>query len=238
MRSLLFGALLLVSGTANAAVVTWDGASGLTPDQIGLPYAAVDDGTAPTLVAGELTISTASNPTNEFYRHDAADLAFTGAHTISFRMKVDSGSTGHISRGPAAVTFTTMSGVGQSLWLDTDEAFFSDIGVRGDSDGFAAGYHDFRIEIAGLASGSAVSLFVDNVLLLSDTLFTSAADFGTAPRIAWGEFSAVAQGQSTWTFFEHDAAIAFADDIPEPTGLAIAALALAGVAGWRRMTRG
>lgn len=151
-------------------------------------------------------------------------------------MKVDSGGSGNIARAPAGVTLTTMGSIGQSLWIDSGEVFFSSAAGRGSSDTITAGYHDFRIEIGGLSVGSSVDLYIDGVLEISDTLFNSAPNFGTAPRIVWGDLSTIASGQSTWTYFEHDAAI---DQIPEPAGFGFVTLALA-VLGtkWKRARLG
>ena len=68
-------------------------------------------------------------------------------------------------------------------------------------------FHDYRIVMAGINIGIAISLFDYGHLVLSHTLFISAANAGANAHLLGGEFSSAANGQTTWQAFSHNAAI-------------------------------
>ncbi len=220
-----------------ASIVTWQASSGLKPDEIANPYLLFDTAANdPVLSSGVLTIATTTNNERMGYRMEGSVLAMPAAPVIEFNMRMDSHQSipyPHLRTG-AAVGITTQNSVGNVVYIGIDEVFFLTTGgLQGpvasiDTD---SSFHDYRIEVGGLVAGSSVSLFQDNVLVLSHELINDEPNYGNEASIFFGNNTTVAHGKSEWTSFQHNAAA-----VPEPTSFVVlGGLALAfGLAGWRR----
>lgn len=228
--------LTSLSGTVQAALLTWDGGTGFEPDEISPPYTLFDSSVNdPVLSSGILTIDTDSNAELMGYRMLGASLVMPTAPRIEFNMRMGlQSSSSPTLRTGAAVSITTQNSVGNVVYIGTDEVFFLDTGgVRGpsamiDTD---SAFHDYRIEVAGINSGAAISLFQDNSLVLSHVLITDAANYGNTPRIFFGNNTTAAHGVSEWTSFEHNAA---ASVVPEPSSLFLMSIGLVFIAFSRK----
>ncbi len=224
-----------------ADTVIWEASSGLKPEQIGTPYSLVDTASnAPILSSGILTLDTGLDSELMVYSMNGPALAMPTAPVIEFSMRMDSHSTSFPTlRTGAAVGITTQSSVGNVVYIGIDEVFFlTSGGFQGPSANIDTDsiFHDYRIEVAGLSSGSAISLFQDNSLVLSHVLITDNANYGSEERIFFGNNTTVAHGISEWVSFQHNAAA-----VPEPTSslLLLSALMCTGIT-WKRTrsTRG
>jgi len=210
---------LLFVGDVRSDTVIWEASSGLMPDQIGNPYTLVDTSVKdPILSSGILTIDTDIDSELMLYSMTGSTLAMPVAPVIEFNMRMDSHSTSFPTlRTGAAVSITTQNSVGNVVYIGIDEVFFlTSGGAQGptaniDTD---TSFHDYRIEVAGLSSGSTISLFQDNSLVLSHVLVTDAPNYGNEERIFFGNNTTVAHGTSEWVSFQHNAAA-----VPEPSSL-------------------
>lgn len=215
-----------VNGHANTVI--WQANSGLKPEQIANPYSLVDTAVNdPTLSSGILTIDTDIDSELMSYSMTGSALAMPAAPVIEFNMRMDSHSTSFPTlRTGAAVSITTQNSVGNVIYIGIDEVFFL---TTGGSQGPTASidtdssFHDYRIEVAGLSAGSAISLLQDNSLVLSHVLVTDAANYGNEERIFFGNNTTVAHGTSEWVSFQHNAAI------PEPSSLSLLLVTTAGL---------
>jgi len=196
-------------GDAEAAELTWDAGDGLTPDQLPTSYERISSGTATTVLNGTLTIETTSDGDNAFYRLADPGAAFVGAHEVVFELQLISSSSPYAHRTGAAVQVVTGANVGQALFIGEGEVFFTTALGRGDEANIdtTSQINEYRLELSGSTSGSAIDLYVNNVLVISDVLFTDAPNNGGSARIAFGEFSGAAHGVSKWLSFSHDAAV-------------------------------
>ena len=209
---------------AHSELAVWEANSGLKPDQIGTPYSLVDTAdNDPVLLSGILTLDTDLDGELMLYSMTAAALAMPTAPVIEFNMRMDSHSTSFPTvRTGAAVSITTQNSVGNVVYIGIDEVFLlTSGGAQGpvaniDTD---SAFHDYRIELAGLGPGSAISVFQDNSLVLSHVLITDTGNYGNEERIFFGNNTTVAHGTSEWVSFQHNAAA-----VPEPIMLTMLTL--------------
>jgi hypothetical protein len=230
--------VLTLIGNSQAAVVTWNGASGLQPDEITQPYELIDSASPedPVLSAGVLTLASDPNAELLAFKMSGDALSMPATPQVEFTMRMVSHSSQFplLSAG-AAVTITTQNSVGNTLYIGIDEVFFLTTGGnRGpsaivDTD---SSFHDYRIEIAGLSSGSAITLFQDNIEILSHVLSSNPSNYGVGARIAFGDITGIARGTSEWTFFQHNAAPPLPPSVPAGSdlgrGILLALLLVAG----------
>lgn len=202
--------LWLGGGTAEAAVVTWEASSGLTPDQTTQPWELGDTATPedPILSGGVLTLGTSAIEENLFYIQSGDSIDMPSMLVIEATVRFVSGSSADASRAPAAINFTTSPGVGNYLFIDQDVIFTnSDGSTRGASAAVDTdeALHLYRIEVSGTATGSMIQIFQDGNLKLSGATFTDSTFNGTVPRVAFGEISILSTGTSEWTRVSHNA---------------------------------
>jgi hypothetical protein len=211
MRALhLVLAIALSAATAAAQPIeaVWDGASGLTPDQVCPAWTLTDTapGADPVLDAGVLTLSTAAVAEDMFYVQTALTTPAPDPIVIEARLRFTSGSSNLNNRGPAAIAVTTAANTGTLFFVGADDIFLTADGdVRGpsasvDTDG---AFHTYRIEIT---AAGVVTVAYDGTPTLTGATYTSAPAFGAVPRILWGEGSIVAFGTHAWESFRHNAA--------------------------------
>ena len=237
------GIVALSATPSKAAIVSWQSSSALTPDQISPAYSLFLGGAGPnpTLSAAGLNISTTGPGANSAaYLQSDPLVDFVGSHEIRFEMQLVSTSQTQVDRTASGITFTTQANIGQSLFIDNGQAFFISGSGNGVGNSFALDtsiFHDYRIAISGTASGSLVSLFVDGALKLQDSLFASAGNFGATERVAFGEFSSAAFGESNWKSFVHDAGVPTPVPLPAAFPLFAGGLGLLGFLNWRRQRK-
>lgn len=234
--SVMAAALLLSTSRTNAATVSWDASSATTPDSVG--YTLFDTATPedPVLGPSHLTLSTDNAPELMFYRMDESQLAFPGVTEISFRMRLTASSNNLAHRAGAAVNAYVQDDIFTYLWIGEDEVLFTN-----GSDAVVASnttidtndsLHDYLLRINGTNSGDSVSLFQDNVLILTSQLFTAGLPgLQSSPRIVFGEVTGAETGTSQWQRFSHNAAISA---VPEPGAALLMVLSTAGFAVTRR----
>jgi len=225
----LLGAVLCVSmylaGNVTADMVMWNASSGQRPDEISAPYSLLDTSpNSPVLSAGLLTLQTDADAELMTYLMVGSELEMPGMPEIEFNMRMVSQETSFPAiRTGATVSITTQNNVGSALYIGTDEVFFlTNGGLRGPSAAIDtdSAFHDYRIEVDGLAAGSQIRLYQDNLLAISHTLITDSGNYGPQARVLFGNQTTVAHGISEWTSFHHNAGVA----VPEPSSFLLVSM--------------
>jgi hypothetical protein len=233
-KQTLFAALaltLLLAG-ASAATNRWDAASGLYPGQMLYRWPLYRSGSPPlpVLSGGVLTFfSTNAYSDNEFYIQSGDMLAMPGRLVIEAQVRYVSQNTTRPDRTPACIGFATLPGVGNSLWIGPDQILLlkapdatGGTNTVVDTDG---DFHTYRIEVEGLAAGSAVKVYYDGTLALVGTTYTSITYNGSEARVFWGEGTSHANGVAEWRYVWHNAAAVPAVwgvksyEVPFPSGV-------------------
>jgi hypothetical protein len=206
-------ALTLPLAGAKAATNRWDAASGLRPDQMIYRWPLYSSGTAPlpVLSGDRLTFySTNAYSDNEFYLQSGDMLAMPARLVIEAQVRFVSQATARADRTPACIGFVLQPGVGNGLWIGPDQIFLlkapdatGGTNAVVDTDG---GFHTYRIEVEGLAAGSAVKVYYDGTLTLVGTTYDSVYYNGTEPRVFWGDGTIHASGVAEWRYVWHNAA--------------------------------
>ena len=203
---------------ANAAVISWDASSGLTPDQVGFELSDSSSPENPILASSILTIGNNSASERMFYatREPTAALLFPSVFEAFFRMKFVSSSTSYAGRRAAGILVTVNANTGSNLYIGNDSIFLSaDFTQQGPSATVDTNdeFHDYVLRI----EGTEVSVFQDGSLVLSgNTLDSEAAEIGTSPRVLFGDVTSLAYGTSEWQSFSHNAMA-----IPEPSSIVL-----------------
>ena len=104
--------------------------------------------------------------------------------------------------GTATIYFVTELGVENWLSIGADEIFVN-AGARTsrgatanvDTDG---AFHNYRIEVNGVTTGSTFKVFYDGTLTLTGALYFE--DEGQFPEIFWGSYPS---GETLWQSFRH-----------------------------------
>ena len=199
----------LASPFLNTIDQTWDGGSGLLPDQFSADWLVTDTATPedPSLAGGILTLATDVNLENIAYTQLDSTLVIPNQLEVEFEVKYISGTTSVGYRAPIFLSITTDDNAGISLFIADDNIFLTsaentvgESAIVDTNDDF----HIYKLLCLGTSAGSTVLLYHDDVLTLSGTLFTQAA----SARIAWGEGSTLASGVSEWKRVTHNAAAA------------------------------
>ena len=192
--------VLLLCGTQalQAGDSIWTAASGALPTSLNPPWQYATAGGTAVLENEALRIA---NPNGQatFYRGDGIenDLDIPTNLVIEARMRVVSGT--------AIIYFVTQPGDAENwLRIGPDEIFVN-AGSRTnrgavaqvDTDG---AFHDYRIEVHGVATGSVVQVFYDGTLALRGSLFLGDED--EVIQIVWGTLTG---GESLWQSFRHNA---------------------------------
>jgi hypothetical protein len=232
--ALVFSLLAAAPAAWSADVITdWNAAAGLptasTP-------AWLQTGSALSLTAGVLTLSTHSDAENVYFLQDSSvnpGFSTLAGASIEARLRYVSGSTSGDARDPAFIGFTQDGNWGNALFIGNGRIF---IGNGTNTRGATAGvdtsvFHTYRIDLGATAGGSAsFSVSVDGLAVLSGSTYFSASDNGMGERIYWGEGSSLAYGTTQWQFVR-DAA-----PVPEPATWAMWTAGLL-VAGARLRSR-
>ena len=226
-RALLATALILVSApaSAEAATLLWDAASGLLPDEIGVPYELVDEASPenPALAGGVLTLSTSQNAERMLYRqtvHEVPDLL-----VIEMSMRFVSGTSSGARRA-AGLLFSPAPSEGSSFYIGADEIFLLEANnVKGPSVNVDTDdtFHTYRIEVDAVGD---ISVFYDDALVLSGAEFTDAVN-GSAPRIVFGLVSISTFGTAEWEYVEHNAIPVLGASSPARLAVVLALLGIA-----------
>ena len=201
---------------ALAGDTLWQASSGLKPDQINPPWDSYVEVSAPPpyLTNGALHIEVEHGGIHlyEYYAqlggHPSLPLAMPTRLVIEARMRLVNGTSNHVARAPAAIVFVTSPGVGCALNIDHDEIFLYSAGAgHGPSTNVDTKLnpHTYRIEVAGLSAGSAVTVFYDGQRVLTGTTFYDLYLNGDRPQISWGDITEFEWGASDWYSFYHNA---------------------------------
>lgn len=224
MRSAVLCVVVTLALYASAAepvpYALWEASSGLTPDQVG--YELIDESSPedPILSSSALILGNDVMSERLFYRRAGADLFLGDTIEVAFRMRFVNGASSYSGRAPAVVALTTAPYTGVGLYIGMDVIFLTvpDFTQRGpenttlDTD---SSFHDYRISIDGTAAGSAVSVFQDDILVLSGVTHNGESQVGDIANVRFGEESIYAYGTSEWQSF----AI-----IPEPAAFSLLGL--------------
>ncbi len=197
----------------------WDAARRVLPDEVCPPWTLTDT-TAPEpyVLNGALRFSTPSTNSNDsYYSQVGADLLAPRPDplVIEARMRETSSTNtaGQVRRG-AAIDIAVGANVGNTVYIGDDRVLL--LSAANTQGAFAnvdtASFHDFRVEVD---ADGAIRVFRDGALLISGHTFTAAGNYGTDPRIAFGDISPAARGASEWEYVRHNASAA-ASACPDP----------------------
>jgi hypothetical protein len=187
-------------------VLSWDAASGLTPDQLDPPYKLIlsDGATAPVLEPDALRITTEQFAQNAFYLMTEPLVTTNRPFTVEFRVQLISGVSSVEQRGPIMLFITTSDATGTLLGIDIDQVFFmassNERGAVAEIDTDEA-VHTYRLEHDGTGG---FKLFYDDGEILTSSAFIDEGSHGTRMRIGWGEGSILALSDSRWVSFTHN----------------------------------
>jgi hypothetical protein len=230
----VFSLLAAASAAWSADVITdWNAAAGLptasTP-------AWLQTGSALSLTAGVLTLSTHSDAENVYFLQDSSvnpGFSTLAGASIEVRMRYVSGSTSGDARDAGFVGFTQDGNWGNALFIGNGRILIgSATNTRGATASVdTSAFHTYRIDMGASAGGSSSFIVsVDGLAVLSGSTYFSNSDNGLGQRIYWGEGSSLAFGTTEWQFVR-DAA-----PVPEPATWAMWATGLLG-AGLRLRRR-
>ncbi len=204
ISSLPFG---VARATSHSVVTLWEASSGDHPtEHAPLPWNLFDDATPeePVLSGGILTLSTSVNAERMTYKQSAAEISMPSTLVIEFEMRMVSGSTSSSARGPVAVPFAVSPSTGNGFQIDVDKVFLNVSNVVPDTPAFVDTddtFHTYRIEV----TGSVITVYQDDVQILTGSTYTDPAVFGTDLLIGWGMNSSLSHGVSEWKSFQHNA---------------------------------
>jgi hypothetical protein len=179
----------------------WTASSGAFPTSLNPPWQAAMPGGNSVLENGALRI-THLNGQATFYQGDGTEnqLDFPTNLVIEARMRLVSGT--------AIIYFVTQPGDAENwLRIGPDEIFVN-AGSRTNRGAVAHvdtdnAFHDYRIEVHGVTTGSTVNVFYDGAPTLTGSLFLGDED--EVIQIVWGTLTG---GESLWQSFRHNASTA------------------------------
>jgi hypothetical protein len=156
-----------------------------------------------------LFFSTGLDGAREFYWRP--EITIPDTLVVEFRAQLDFGSSSNPARGPANVVITTSPGVGHLFHINIGEIFFA--AGHGEGGQLLKGpmasvpttgaFHTSRLEVVG----NSVAAYYDGTRKLISSSYTDTLDHGLVTRIAFGEGSVAAQGQSEWEYIRHNAGL-------------------------------
>lgn len=194
---------IVVSGDPITVTTGWDGSLGLDPLWTCPPWVKL--GLGGVMVDNMLHFESEFGSDTNAYIQTGTTLALPPTWIIEANLRVNQSVSGFPQRTGAGIWFSTGAGVGNALQLGEGEIFLAagnmTKGASASVD--TAGFHTYRIEVT--AASGAVNVYQDGNLVLSGDVFTSTEFNGTAPRIEFGDGSALATGSSDWHFVRHNA---------------------------------
>ncbi len=200
--------LLTLPLSAQGFNSVWEASSHQLPDSICPGWISSDnaDPENPSFEGDTLVISTSAYAENMFYVMNAPYVAFPDPVVVEFSMKYVSGENEPTepTRRACHVYIGTGSQNAAVLYFGKDELFlWSSFEVIGDSDASDTDsiYHTYRIEVT---AAGAVSVFKDNLLLLSGSTFNHFLN-PVNQQIYWGDGTGNAYGESRWINVKHNA---------------------------------
>ncbi len=186
----------------------WEASSHQHPDSICPGWISSDnaDPENPSFEGDTLVISTSAFAENMFYVMNAPYVTFPDPVVVEFTMKYVSGDNeiSEPSRRACHVYVGTGSQNAAVLYFGKDETYlWSGFEAIGDSDASDTDsiYHTYRIEVT---AAGAVSVFKDNLLLLSGSTFNHFLN-PVNQQIYWGDGTGNAYGESRWINVKHNA---------------------------------
>ncbi len=200
--------LLLAPCAPHAAESVWTAGSGLVPESACPAWTAGGSGSS-LLDQGSLLIQTNSCGDNRYYLQEAPDIAIPDTLIVEAQLSVSQsnecvGPCGHY-RGAAAIAVTTAPFVGTLAFVANNEVMLvSDAGCH-PAQVASAATGTTRTYTLRIVGGSAVTLSVDGVVVLSGNTYASASDHAEVPRILWGEGSSLTYGTERWSSVRHNA---------------------------------
>lgn len=222
---------------AQAALVSWQASSGLTPDAAVPQWQLLDSANPenPNLTGGVLTIGGNQIAEQMVYSMTGTDTDFSGGATywLEARLRVNTQSlTGGWWRAPVTMGIGFDGGGLAIFELRRDSIYLrngdNSLGALNNTVDTDTDFHLYRMEVLGSTAGSTVNVYQDGVLVLSDN---AVYNFGRGNRVFWGDSSVIAGGRSEWTYVATNLAGGVTapnppQPAPEPGTLALAALAL------------
>lgn len=224
----------LLAGPASAAVITWDAASGLLPDQAG-PWTLADGSSAhdPTLASGVMTLTTEADYSRYmYYELGGAGVAFpgSGSYWVEATLKVDSAATvPGWWRAPVVIGMGFDNGNFATLELASDSAWIRD--GNNSSSAWATvdtddAFHTWRLEVDGQDAGAQVRVYQDGIeILAAPGVFYN----GGTRSVFWGDATVLSYGTSEWQTVSTNLAV-----VPVPAAAWLLGSAVAGLAGLGR----
>ncbi|MGH7724609.1 MAG: hypothetical protein ACREOU_04200, partial [Candidatus Eiseniibacteriota bacterium] len=202
---------------AQPYTIRYEASSGDLPDDSCPAWTRDQTGGTASVSGGILTMS--SGVQNHVLNYHVP-VSFANPIVAEFRARRITGTTSSAAREHLGIAIGTSTGVGVHFFVGPDVVFLTNgPGSRGpqafvDTDAM----HTFRIEV----SGSAVSVYYDNVLTLAGSTFSS-GEFPAA-GITWGDFTNLSDGVSEWEYFQHNSsALACNPVTTEPASSCISA---------------
>jgi hypothetical protein len=204
--------ILALAGSASAQPMdsVWRADANQRPEDVCPAWKLVDTAPSahPILVDGKLVLATDAPAQDMFYTQTTAlKSPLPDPIVVEATVRFGSGTSNVPNRGPIAIDVSTAANTGALFFVGNGEIFLTADGdVRGQSAAVdtTATAHTYHIEVT---RAGAVSVAYDGTPTLTGATYTSAAAFGGAPRILWGEGSKFATGRETWTAFQHNAAV-------------------------------
>ena len=206
---LAVGSLVWLLAPARAGESLWQASIGQYPNEIFPAWERVAGATPPTSVlsGGVLEINGTIGTSALFYQEKFGMLSFPPQLVLEIRLQYVSGYTTGVHTH-AAISWTSGSTVGNSLGFRADQIFLMTTGdVVGPSANVdtTSAEHTYRIEVDGVATGSAIRVYQDGSLVLNGANFISSYWFGNEPRIYWGDGTGSSYGVCRWQSVRHNA---------------------------------
>lgn len=211
----------MLSSPLHAATYSWEASSGLFPDQVSPAMTLYNTSSPeiPQLAGGVLTLANDNTPEGMVYSMEGSDIAMPPQLIITARVRMVSSFSTSIARTGATIRFAIAPEIGNALYLGLGYIFLGSgdetVGPSVAVDTTGA-FHDYRIEVSGLTAGGGIMVFQDNILVLTGGVNSSAVDNAATLNVTFGEGSSLADGESQWTSFSHNAAA-----VPEPSTLSL-----------------
>ena len=220
IRTALLLHAALLANPAAAAVISWNAASGLLPDQTG-PWEISDGSTVhdPVLSAGVLTLTTEADYSRQmYYGISDAGVAFpaSGSYWIEWRAPVVVGI------GFDNGNFATLEIASDSIWIRNGNNSISASATVDTDDMF----HTYRLEVDGQAGGDPVRVYQDGI----EVLAASSVFYNGGTRSAfWGDATILSYGSSEWLAVSTNVAV-----VPVPAAVWLLGSAIVALMGVRR----